>query len=272
MLLALLFAASTLVQFGAAQIQAGLLPNQVPDVEGVDLAGLCLPAESIGGDFYDYIPLPQGKIAIIVADVSGHGLGPALLMAEVRAYIWALAASRGSIAECLMGANRFLLSGTGAGQYFVTAFLAELDPAAGCFTYAAAGHEGYLLNPRGGFTRLASDGLPLGLDEGMCYGQAGVLQLGPGQILALMTDGITEALARDGAFFGVDRAMEIVKRHLHLAARDIVVALYEGVRQFSPGSAPDDRTIVILKSDRGAKLRCSGRRREAISGATCGTL
>lgn len=252
----------------AGEIQAGRRPDAVPLLNGVDVAGVSLPAESVGGDVYDYVLLPDRHLAVMIADVSGHGVGPALLMTEVRAYFRALTEAHRSLAECLKRANRFLATDMGTGR-FITAFCARIHPQAWTLTYAAAGHEAYLIGSGGGLTRLTTNDLPLGLDADLHYAHGRKVRLEPGEILVLMTDGIGEAATQDGALFGEDRAIKIVQENRHLPAAAIIAILLREVQEFSAGPAQDDRTIVIVKfpSSQKSTDRANRRRRSAFRAA-----
>src|SRR5438270_2942688 len=143
----------------ARRVQQQLFPAGVPPVPGFDIFGVALPAGAAGGDYFDYIPLPGGRLGVVVADVSGHGLGPALLMASTRAYLRALALTHRDLGETLALANGVLCRDTGDGR-FVALLFASLDPGTRSFAYAAAGQPGYLLDASGAVTRLDATGPP----------------------------------------------------------------------------------------------------------------
>ena len=145
----------------AQQIQEHLFPERPPGLAGFDIAGASFPAEFTSGDYYDYIPLPEMCSAIVVGDVSGHGLGPALLMASTRSILRSIARTTGDVSEILTLANRFLREDTQP-DHFVTLFLGRLDPHSRQFSYVSAGHPAaYVLDTSGKVkARLESTALP----------------------------------------------------------------------------------------------------------------
>ena len=191
----------------AQHIQEQLFPEKPPALEGFDIAGAAFPAEFTSGDYYDYIPLPGMRYAIVVGDVSGHGLGPALLMASVRSFLRAIARMTGDVGEILTLANRFLLEES-AQDHFVTLFLGQLDSHTRQFTYASAGHPpAYILDASGKVkVRLESTAPPLGIMPDAAFPAGEGLTLEPGDVAVLITDGALEATAPDGAVFGASRA------------------------------------------------------------------
>ncbi|WP_167546775.1 SpoIIE family protein phosphatase [Stieleria maiorica] len=150
----------------AGTIQQRLLPGSAPVIAGVDLAGLSKPAEVTSGDFYDFIAMPDGCLGIVIADVSGHGTGPALLATETCAYLRALMETHTDVGEILTRLNKLLALDFEDG-YFATLFLGRFDPTDRCFVYAGAGHQSHLLDTDGTFVTLESTGLPLGLFDDM---------------------------------------------------------------------------------------------------------
>jgi serine phosphatase RsbU (regulator of sigma subunit) len=240
----------------ARRVQQRLFPAQVPPVPGFDIFGIALPAGAAGGDYFDYFPLPGNRLGIVVADVSGHGLGPALLMAATRAYLRALALTPRDLSETLALANQILCQDTGEG-HFVALLFASLDPATRSFDYVAAGQEGYLLDASGAVTRLQSTSPPLGIDPGLPFPDAVPLVLEPGQTVLLFTDGLLEAKSPDGSFFGIERALEVARAKQGQPAAAMARALCQAVEDFSQNRPQgDDITVVVIRAwpdDRRAK-------------------
>lgn len=231
----------------ARDIQQRLFPLDPPAVAGLDISGGSFPATDAAGDYFDYIPMAGQRIGIVLGDVSSHGMGPALLMAETRAYLRALAVACDDVGEILTRANRVLTDDTDD-FYFVTLMLAQVDPATRRLVYASAGQQGYLMEPSGETRTLASTSLPLGIEKSTVVGRSPALQLVPGQILIMFTDGITEAAGRDEEMFGDRRALEVIRQSRHRPAREIVHELYRAVREFSgPVPQDDDITVVVVK-------------------------
>jgi serine phosphatase RsbU (regulator of sigma subunit) len=205
------------------------------------------PADETGGDFFDYVDMLDGTLGIVVADVSSHGLGSALLMAETRAYFRALALSYDDVGEILTRANRILFADT-EGKHFVTAFFAKLDPRARTLTYAAAGHAGYWIEASGATTRLDGTSLPLGIERELVVPVAPAVTLRSGDVAFICTDGIQEAHSPAREMFGSRRTLETVRRHLGQSADEIVRGLYDAVTKHTAGRPPnDDITAVAVK-------------------------
>jgi sigma-B regulation protein RsbU (phosphoserine phosphatase) len=231
----------------AHDIQQNFLPAASPKVEGMDVAGVCIPAESTSGDFYDYLPGPDGILGLVVGDVSGHGIGPALLAAEARAYIRALARVGSDPGQMATTVNRLLWEDT-AGFRFATLFLASLNPARRLLTYAAAGHLGYIIHDSGDFTVLRSQTAPLGVFDNTVLETSEPVFLRRGDIVMIATDGLFDVCREDRIHFGAERSIGLVHAYRNSPAEKIIDALLHSARAFSQ-EAPlaDDLTIVLAK-------------------------
>jgi sigma-B regulation protein RsbU (phosphoserine phosphatase) len=238
-------------QFAVArEIQQRLFPKGAPACPGFDIAGATYPAEATGGDYFDYLPMLGDRVGIVVGDVTGHGVGPALLMAETRAYLRILATRREDVGEILTRAN-FILAEDMGGERFITLFLARIDPKNRELVYASAGHPaGYVLNPAGDIkATLKRTGLPLGMRADTEYKGASPILLDPGDLVLLLTDGLEEASAPDDSLFGVERVLEVVRSNREKPARQMVEALYESARQFAQNAPQlDDITAIVIKA------------------------
>jgi PAS domain S-box-containing protein len=233
----------------AREIQQRLFPKSAPVLNAFDIAGATYPAEATGGDYFDYLPMLNDRWGIIVADVTGHGVGPALLMAETRAYLRVLTGRREDVGEILTRANGVLAEDVGS-ERFVTLFLARLDPTERALVYASAGHPpGYILDASGKVKQtLPRTGVPLGIQPDTKYVPAPEIKLEPGDLLLALTDGIEESAAPDDNLFGIDRVLEVVRHHQAKPAQQIVQALYEASRQFSQNTPQtDDVTAIVVK-------------------------
>src|SRR6266496_114140 len=168
----------------------------------------------------------DGCVGIVVADVTGHGMGPALLMAETRAYLRTLAMNAVDVGDILTRANRVLAEDVDY-ERFVTLILAKIDPDARSLVYTSGGHpNGYVLAAAGDVKAvLKRTGVPLGLHPGSIYVSAPSIPLAAGDIVLLLTDGIEEALSPDNTFFGVERILEVARAHSTETAREILEAL-----------------------------------------------
>lgn len=233
----------------AREIQQRLFPVAAAPLSGFDIGGASYPAEATGGDYFDYIPMPQDGLGIVIGDISGHGLGPALLMAETRAYLHALMLTRHDVGEIVALVNQALVRDL-ADEHFTTLFLARIDPAARSFVYVNAGHPtGYVLDAHGGVkTLLPSTGMALGIVPDLEFPAAPAISLEPGELVLLLTDGVLEAPSAQGAAYGIERTLEVVCAHRGEPARAIVDILYRDVGNYCRGTTQlDDITAVVIK-------------------------
>ncbi len=234
----------------ARRIQQGLLPKAAPALAGLAVGGASCPAQETGGDFFDYLTLADGSLGLAVGDVSGHGIGAALLMAETCAYLRALALTHADVADILGLANRRLVADVGPST-FVAVILARLAPGGRSLVYSNAGHwPGYVLDGRGDVKAvLSATGTPLGLEAGGAFPGAAPIELAPGDLVFLPTDGVIESFAADGTRFGAARALDVVRAHRDRPPPEIVEALVRAVGTYSGGVQVDDVTAVVLKAE-----------------------
>lgn len=233
----------------ARHIQQGLLPRVAPHCPGLDMAGATHPAEATGGDFFDFLTWPDGSIAAVAADVSGHGFGPAILAAETHACLHVLARTSDDLSAVLSATNRLLCEDIDS-ELFVTLLMTRLDPARRLLWYAGAGHpDGYLIGADGTIkARLASAGPILGLTPESEFPVSGPLPLEPNDVILMLTDGVREAHPEGGDLFGLPRVLEVVLAHRALPAGAIVERLCAAVLDHTRGRARhDDLTAVALK-------------------------
>lgn len=233
----------------AAAVQRRLLPQVLPIVPGFDVAYIACPALATGGDLYDLFGLPDGKFCFVIGDVSGHGLGAALIMAETRAYLRSLARTSGRLDEIVSEINGFLSADMDQ-NYFVTMIVGILDPTSGLVIWANMGHPaGYVLDSSGAVSfSLSSVGKPLGLFPTVGPTQGQPFTLVPGDSLVLFTDGITEITSPAGVEFGSDSIIEAVRRHRDKPTKEIVEEIVKAFGTFDHGQLQrDDRTLIVLK-------------------------
>jgi serine phosphatase RsbU (regulator of sigma subunit) len=236
----------------AGRIQASFLPNQLPPLDGWEVAVSFLPARETSGDFFDFITLPDEKAGILIADVADKGLGAALYMALSRTLIRTYALEfEASPDITFFSANERILRDARA-NLFVTAFYGILDRESGVLSYCNAGHSSPLLLSRkdgGTIHALTPTGMPIGIDEDATWTEASI-QIEPGDILILYTDGIPDAQNPDGDQFNERRIIDIVHERLDSSAQEIQAALLNAVQQFSDGAAQfDDITLLVIKRD-----------------------
>jgi PAS domain S-box-containing protein len=232
----------------AREIQQGLLPKAAPQLPGVIVAGVSHAAQETGGDYFDFFPLADGALALAVGDASGHGIGAALLIAETRAYLRALALTHADLAKILALTNRRLTDGS-AEDHFVTLLLARLGPGGRSLTYTSAGHwPGFVLDAHGRVkTVLESTGVVLGFDPAAEFPAAAEVPLELGDLVLLCTDGLAEAFSKEGVPFGRERVLELVAGRRHDSPARIVEALCQAAREFSGEQQMDDMTAVVVK-------------------------
>ena len=233
----------------AGEVQTSFLPRELPDIPGWQISVILRPARETSGDFYDVNLLPNGRLGILVADVVDKGVGAALFMALSWILIRTYAPEYPTQPELVLSAvNRRILKDTNANQ-FVAVFYGILDPATATLAYCNAGHVSpYLLSTQSddAVQTLRRTGPPLGILEDVTWEQ-GVVQLAPGDVLVLYTDGITDAEDGKGTFFGQERLLGSVQANLGRSAQEMQDALMAEVHEFV-GDAPqfDDIALMVL--------------------------
>lgn len=232
----------------AAGIQRGLLPMAPPAVAGADLAGLCLPAANVGGDYYDLMLDEQGRLVMLIADVAGHSIGSALLMAMARSILRREVAQGEPPAAVLRATNEAMYADLVNAGLFITMFCAIYDPADGGLTFANAGHNPPVLVRADGSTlELDGDGAAIGILERVDFEEL-TDTVGPGDFLLLYTDGVVEALGPDGEQFGEGRLAELVTASSASGTEAVIGAVVAAVHDFTGGGHQhDDITMVALR-------------------------
>lgn len=233
----------------AQQIQQSLLPRGVLQAAGLDVAGLSVPCEETSGDYYDYVRRPGGRLGLVIGDVSGHGLGAALLMSTARALLRAFAATEATPAELVTRLNRFLSEDIETGR-FMTLFYGEISLRERTMTYVRAGHNEPVIYRRetDRFEELGEGGVALAVIDNFEFESTGPLQLGRGDLVALYTDGIVEAMNPSREPFGIERMKDILRRQRDLSAKEIVGKVRQAVRDHTGTDVrEDDLTLVVAK-------------------------
>jgi phosphoserine phosphatase RsbU/P len=235
----------------AREVQQRLFPQKLPVIQGLELAGYCRPALSVGGDYYDFIPLGDNCLGVAVGDVSGKGIGPALMMASLQASLRAQARKPSqNLAEIIEHINRLIYDASSENRY-ATFFYAEYHAASRCLHYVNAGHNAPMIlrsapSP-GEIVRLEQGGTVLGLFPECTY-QEGKITLYPGDIFIGFTDGITEAMTRKDDEFGETRLIHSVRQCATLSTAGMISSIFRDVDAFTAGAPQhDDMTLVIVR-------------------------
>lgn len=231
----------------ARRIQMSFLPQTTPQFEPYDLSGTNVPSSEVGGDYYDFIPITEMDMGIVVGDVTGHGVGAALLMANFRACLRIESRNNFAIRTILAKVNDYLYE-TNLPESFVTAVYGVLDRRNHIFNYANAGHNLPLLLRRDGTVQwLTEGGLLLGAFPNVRYQEAAV-QLERGDLLVFYTDGVTEARDTNGVEFGTDRLLSLVRDYCDRPAAEMVRGIRRAVEMFRGSTFPqDDFTLSVVK-------------------------
>lgn len=233
----------------AGVIQMELLPGSAPNVPGYDIAGKTIPAQQVGGDYFDFVSVDDHTLAVCLGDVSGKGLPASLLMANLQATLRSQTLATSSASECIRRSNQLLYRSTDP-EKFATLFYGILDFAQHRMMYSNAGHENPILFASGAdMTRLETGGTVLGVVENFPF-EDGVVELSPGDTLVIFSDGITEAFDESDQQFGEKRLIDAVAQHRNEPAESINQHIIEAVTTYA-GSAPqaDDLTLVVIKRD-----------------------
>jgi len=236
----------------AREVQERLFPQKLPVIAGLDYAGHCRPALGVGGDYYDFLALPQGHLGVAIGDVSGKGIAAALMMASLQASLRGEATrAPESLAAAVANVNRLLYEASSSNRY-ATFFYGQYDPSTRRFDYVNAGHNPPMLfHCAGGqwtVSRLDVGGTVVGLLESYAYEQSFVT-LASGDIVVAYTDGISEAMNAADEEWGEDNMMETVTRCDGLPAQEMLQRILAAADAFVAGAKQhDDMTLVILRA------------------------
>jgi phosphoserine phosphatase RsbU/P len=231
----------------AAEIQMRHLPSAAPSLPGLDLAGHNAPCRTVGGDYYDFFPYPNGRVAMVLGDVSGKGMPASLLMMSLQARVQVLIEEPENLAAVMTRLNR-LTATTCPSNRFITFFMCLLDGASGELIFANAGHNPPLLMRADGKAEwLEAGGCPLGIMAAMKYDEARN-QLGPGDVLVVFSDGVTDANDPQEKEFGEERLATAVRDHRTESSAAILEAVNRAIADWTQGTPlPDDLTLLIAR-------------------------
>ena len=231
----------------AKQVQARLFPQIRPEVKTLEYAGLCLQARDVGGDYFDFLDLGHRRLGLVVGDVSGKGIAAALLMANLQANLRSQCANALTHPELFLGSVNRLFHGNTSDAAYASLFFAEYDDETRRLRYANCGHLcGLVLRADGGCERLASTTTLLGLfaDWECAIAEC---ELAPGDLLALYTDGVTEAGSDDGAEFGEEALVAKLREYRNVPAELLVEKVTGEIRKFDSERQHDDITLIVGK-------------------------
>lgn len=231
----------------AAEIQRGLLPCRMPAIAGIDLAGQSVPCKLVGGDYFDYFPLPDGRLAVVIADVAGKGLSAALLMSNLQARVQALMEIEFDLARLVSRLNNTLKEKT-PGNKFITAFFAVIDPRTGQMIYTNAGHNPPVLVHHSGEIELLSVGGPvLGILPNVPF-LCAQATLAPGENLVMYSDGVSEAPNKAGEEFGEESIARIAAACRNWSASETLLEITHQLHSFLGNLDPaDDMTLLVMR-------------------------
>jgi len=238
----------------AMDVQQHLLPRSNPRIEGLEIAGKSIYCEETGGDYFDYLEVGkngQGKIKVVVGDVSDHGIPSALLMTTARAFLKQRASRPGNLNQIVADVNRQVARDVEESGQFMTLFFCEIDSRNKIIRWVNAGHDPAIIYNENGaeFDELSGHALPLGVSEKAAY-QEYQRKIDPGQIILIGTDGIWESQNARREMFGKKRFKDLVRAHAHEPAIDILSAVIAGLDEFRyPHEIEDDVTLVVIKVD-----------------------
>ncbi len=235
----------------AEEVQQNLLPNQSPDLEGFDISGSSIYCDQTGGDYYDYFLLPNNKLGIAVADACGHGVGAAMLMVSVRAFLTSAVKNYQNPAQLLFEVNRYIARDCEKSGRFTTMFFLEIDTRTKDLQWVRAGHEPALVFQAKSktFTHLDGPGLVLGVDENYAFECRTTSPCQAGDIIVIGTDGINETRNKDEKIFGHQQLEKIIRAHAQDSAQTLRLAIVSAVEAFRGDLAQeDDITLVVIKA------------------------
>ena len=232
----------------AGDIQQNLLPREAPTIDGWDITGTNTPCYTIGGDYFDFIHRPSGRLAFALGDVSGKGAGAALMMMVLRATVHSAASKIEKDVVSIMSETNTAMFHNSPEQAYVTFFVGDLDPKTGELLYVNAGHIPPIVYraKSDAIERLETGGTVLGMFEVTPFEQ-GKSKLDAGDALVVFTDGISESWGADGEEFGEERLGELVRKKAKLTASELMNTIQKEVDSFATGRATDDRTLIVIK-------------------------
>ncbi|GAK56036.1 serine phosphatase [Candidatus Vecturithrix granuli] len=231
----------------AQQIQMGLLPGNPPSIPGIELAGRCLPATQVGGDYYDFFLSSDNKLGVVIADVSGHNVGAALMMAAARSALRSEVLTQQSPAAILKNTNFVLYDDLTHAELFMTMFYAEYEARTKIFCYSNGGHNHPILLRERTCSFLDTDGMLIGMLASVDFEEKR-LSLQPNDFVIFYTDGVVEAVNEEGKMFKLDRLCRVIEANWQCNAQQLVNKIFEELDRYTENTfRSDDITVVVLK-------------------------
>jgi sigma-B regulation protein RsbU (phosphoserine phosphatase) len=232
----------------AQQIQMGLLPSKPPEFPGLDLAGRCRPATQVGGDYYDFFLNSDNKLGVVIADVSGHDVGSAFIMATARSTLRSEVLARKSPAKILEDTNFVLYDDLTRAEKFITMFYAEYDATARILSYSNGGHNHPIVLRDGKCTFLDTEGMTIGVLDSFDFEEK-TMHLEPNDFVIFYTDGVVEAKNKEGQMFTIERLCNVIETaDWQCYAGELLDRIYAEIEQYSRNTLrSDDITVIVLK-------------------------
>ena len=234
----------------AEEVQQNLLPQSTPEMRGIDIAGTSIYCDETGGDYYDYFKLPADRLGVVVADASGHGIGAAMHMTTVRAFLHFGMRTYQNPARLLTEINYYVTRDSSETNRFMSMFFLEVNPSAKTLCWVRAGHEpAMLFGPSGNKSQdLSGEGVALGVIGNYSYSEYTLKDWEAGSVLVVGTDGVRETRNSAGEMFGLRRLQEVISHNVGAPAEAIQNSIIDAVRDFqADATQEDDITLVIIK-------------------------
>lgn len=231
----------------ACEVQRGFMPHSLPEIDALSYSAESRQLHELGGDCYDFVPLPDNRLAVTIGDASGKGLAAALMISNVQSSLRTAVLLRGNDGAAVLGAVNRQVHASALADRYATLFYGVFDGATRRLHYVNAGHNPPLVRRRdGSIDWLETGGAPVGMFADSAYGE-GTVQLHPGDLLLAYTDGVTETLNSAGEEWGVEGLLKAAAASGTESAREIVHAIFTSIDEFSRGRQTDDATVVVMR-------------------------
>lgn len=231
----------------ACEVQRGFMPHSLPEIDALSYSAECRQVRELGGDCYDFVPLPDNRLAVTIGDASGKGLAAALMISNVQSSLRTAALLSGNDGAAVLGAVNRQVHASALADRYATLFYGVFDGATRRLHYVNAGHNPpMVLRQDGSIDWLETGGAPVGMFADSAYGE-GTVQLHPGDLLLAYTDGVTEILNPAGEEWGVEGLRKAAAASDTQSAGEIVHAIFTSIDEFSRGRQTDDATVVVMR-------------------------